>query len=77
MRYNTNKIMRRLLLFAVAYCGTTLCLKLKRNPFIYDTGNQQAVVATASLGDDSQQATFVQLRGKIRCIKKTPSTWES
>lgn len=55
------------------------CLKLKRDPFACAKKHCHTVIATACVGNESDdQATFVQLRGKIRCIKrKTPSTWES
>lgn len=79
MRYSYRAALWWAFFFSQVSMQHIFCLRLKRNPFACVERPCHTVIATACVGDDTdEQATFVQLKGKIRCIKrKTPSTWES
>ena len=70
------------MLIAVTLCALLelQCAVITRNPFLIPSKNYpDEVIATAHVGETTgEQISFVQVKGKIRCIKrKTPSTWES
>lgn len=70
----------RIFLLASLTCSNSGASSIKRNPFLIPSKQYpDEVIATASVcGAAEEQISFVQVKGKIRCIKrKTPSTWES